>query len=120
MRWSWTGRNKRGLLRGFAGALLLHFGLATFVIPMADATLSPTGPLHGPHLEVPGHEKCPPIHNHLNCSAFSTARLLAAPPRHSLAPCDDAAVAVLRASSLLGRPLAVQVPALGSRAPPLA
>ncbi len=115
-----AGRNRHRLLRGLASALLLHFGLATFVIPMADAALSPTGPLHGAHLEVPGHEKCPPIHNHLNCSAFSTARLLAAPPRHPIAPCDDATVAVLRASSSLGRPIAVQVSALGSRAPPLA
>lgn len=114
------GMRRARWIRAFASGLLLHFGLATFVIPVADATLSPAGPLHGPHLEVPGHEKCPPIHNELNCSAFSSARLLATPPRQRLTISDDVAIIAAPALSCLGRVIAVQVPALGSRAPPLA
>jgi hypothetical protein len=99
----------------------MHFALATCVIPLADAALgSGGGPIHGPHLEVPGHEKCPPIHNHLNCSAFSTARLLASPPRYQPVPGSDVLAQIQRALESLGRPLPAVVSSLGSRAPPLA
>lgn len=110
----------RTLRRWLAGGLILHFALATFFIPVADAALTRTGPLHGPHLEVPGQEKCPPIHNHLNCSAFSTARLLATPPRARALPADDVRLGIRRALDSLGRPLAAVISSLGSRAPPLA
>lgn len=99
--------------------MLLHYAAATWVIPAAHAALSDERPVKAAHVEPQGDKTCQPVHNHLNCSAFSVARLLAAPPPASRVPDSDHPVAARRPAEPMGRPPVAAVSSLGSRAPPL-
>jgi hypothetical protein len=99
--------------------MLLHYAAATWAIPAAHAFLSDERPIKAAHVEPLGDKNCQPVHNHLNCSAFSVARLLAAPPPAARVPDGDHSVAARRPAEPMGRPLIAVVSSLGSRAPPL-
>ena len=112
-------RPVRRVRRLIATLMLLHYAAATWAIPAVHAFLSDDRPIKAAHVEQQGDKNCQPVHNHLNCSAFSVARLLAAPPPASRVPDSDYTVAARRPAEPMGRPLFAVVSSLGSRAPPL-
>ena len=105
--------------RLLATLMLLHYAAATWIIPVAHAAFSDDRPLKTAHVEPQGDKTCRPVHNHLECSAFSVARLLAAAPRAVRLPEGDRVLAASRSVEPEGRPLPAAICALGSRAPPL-
>jgi hypothetical protein len=106
--------------RLLATALLLHYAMATWIIPVAHAALSDHRTLAPVHIEQRGNRDCQPVHNHANCLGFGVARLLAAAPHPVRIPDGSHAGAFVRLPKLEGRPLRATLAALGPRAPPLA
>ncbi|MFI5206825.1 MAG: hypothetical protein ACHQU8_05920 [Gemmatimonadales bacterium] len=110
---------RRRARRMLATAMLLHYAAATWILPGAHALFVDSRPEGTVHVESEGNHNCPPIHDHLNCTIFSDARLLAAPPRAVRLPDSDRVIAARRPLQLEGRPLPAATSSLGSRAPPL-
>ncbi|MFI5280729.1 MAG: hypothetical protein ACHQU1_09550 [Gemmatimonadales bacterium] len=109
----------RRIRRLLATLMLLQYAAATWIIPVAHAAFADDRPIKAEHVEQQGDKNCQPVHNHLECSAFGTARLLAATPRAIRLPDGDRIIAARRPIEPEGRPLPAATSSLGSRAPPL-
>jgi hypothetical protein len=110
---------RRRARRLLATLMLLHYAAVSWVVPVAHAAFSDDRPIKAEHVERQGDKNCQPVHNHLECSAFSVARLLAATPRAFRLPDGDRVIAARRPLESQGRPLPAVTSSLGSRAPPL-
>lgn len=110
---------RRRARRLLASLMLLHYATATWIIPVAHAAFADDRPIKAAHVEPQGDKNCKPVHNHLECSAFGAARLVAATPRAIRLPDSDRILAARRPSEPEGRPLPAVTSSLGSRAPPL-
>lgn len=74
--------------RRIAAVLVGVYALGAWALPFAHALAFDGDRVPESHVESQGRADHPPIHDSLDCTIFSVARLVSAPARPVAAPCD--------------------------------